>query len=79
VTATQDPLALTPVAPQRDEARIARREQIRLVLRSKTFIAGALIVGFWVFCAAFGTTTGSERTTWGATCSHASSPARATS
>lgn len=54
MTATQDPLAITPVAPPRDEARIARREQLRLVLRSKTFIAGALIVGFWIFCAAFG-------------------------
>jgi peptide/nickel transport system permease protein len=54
VTVTQDPLAITPVAPPRDEARVARREQVRIVLRSKTFIAGALIVGFWVFCAAFG-------------------------
>jgi peptide/nickel transport system permease protein len=54
VTVIPDPLAITPVAPPRDEARIARREQIRLVLRSKTFIAGALVVAFWVFCAAFG-------------------------
>ena len=54
MTVTPDPLAITPVAPPRDEARIARREQIRLVLRSKTFIAGALVVAFWVFCAAFG-------------------------
>ncbi|HWC32658.1 MAG TPA: ABC transporter permease [Actinomycetota bacterium] len=27
---------------------------MRLVLRSKTFLAGALVVGFWVFCALFG-------------------------
>jgi peptide/nickel transport system permease protein len=54
MTVTQDPLVITPVVPPRDEARIARREQLRLVVRSKTFIAGALIVGFWIFCAAFG-------------------------
>ena len=42
-------------APGR-EARIARRETLRQLLRSPTFIAGALIVGFWVFCAIFGAT-----------------------
>lgn len=34
---------------QQSEARIARRETLRELGRSKTFIAGALIVGFWVF------------------------------
>ena len=37
-----------------DEGRTARKEQLRLLVRSKTFIAGALIVGFWVLCALFG-------------------------
>ncbi len=54
VAPTQDPLAISPVPERGDEARGARRERIRLVLRSKTFLAGALVVGFWVFCALFG-------------------------
>jgi peptide/nickel transport system permease protein len=29
-------------------------ELVRQIVRSKTFIAGAIIVGFWVFCAIFG-------------------------
>jgi peptide/nickel transport system permease protein len=51
-----DPLAVTPpvVAAPGDERRMAQRERFRLLLRSKTFIAGAIIVGFWVFCAIFG-------------------------
>jgi peptide/nickel transport system permease protein len=36
------------------EARTARRETIGQLLRSPTFLAGVLIVGFWVFCALFG-------------------------
>ena len=32
----------------------ARAETLRVLLRSKTFVAGVLIVGFWVFCALFG-------------------------
>ena len=54
VAPTQDPLAITPLVERGDEARFARRERIRLILRSKTFVAGALIVAFWVFCAVFG-------------------------
>jgi peptide/nickel transport system permease protein len=51
-----DPLAVTPpvVAAPGDERRLAQRERFRLLLRSKTFIAGAIIVGFWIFCAIFG-------------------------
>ena len=37
-----------------DEGTTARKEQLRLLVRSKTFIAGAIIVGFWIFCAIFG-------------------------
>lgn len=36
------------------EARIARRETLGQLARSKTFLIGAFIVGFWVFCAIFG-------------------------
>ncbi|HWT25338.1 MAG TPA: ABC transporter permease [Solirubrobacteraceae bacterium] len=51
-----DALAASPAAgPRRpDEGRTARREQLRVLVRSKTFIAGAVIVGFWVLCAGFG-------------------------
>jgi peptide/nickel transport system permease protein len=52
---TADPLQverdLTSVT---DEAKVARGETIRLVLRSKTFIVGALIVLFWIVCAILG-------------------------
>lgn len=37
-----------------DEGSTARREQLALLRRSKTFIAGMVIVGFWVICAIFG-------------------------
>jgi peptide/nickel transport system permease protein len=54
VAPTQDPIALTPLAERPDDASVARRERLALVLRSKTFLAGAAIVGFWIFCAFFG-------------------------
>jgi peptide/nickel transport system permease protein len=54
VTTVEDPAA--PIAiPVRDEARIARGERIRLLLRSPGFVVGAFIVGIWVICALFGT------------------------
>jgi len=31
-----------------------RRERLRILLRSATFLAGAVIVGFWIVCALFG-------------------------
>ena len=37
-----------------DDARIATKERLALLRRSKSFIAGAIIVGFWVVCAIFG-------------------------
>ena len=37
-----------------DSARESRRERLRLVLRSKTFLVGTVVVAFWVFCALFG-------------------------
>jgi peptide/nickel transport system permease protein len=49
-------LAGTPAAagPPSDEGRATRREQVRQLMRSKTFVAGAIIVGFWVLCAIVG-------------------------
>lgn len=55
------PSALEPVedlalkvGPPRDDATMARRERVRVLVHSKSFIAGAIIVGFWVICAIFG-------------------------
>jgi peptide/nickel transport system permease protein len=55
------PSALEPVedlalkvGPPRYDASMARRERITVLLHSKSFIAGAIIVGFFVFCAIFG-------------------------
>ena len=47
----------TPIGiPERpEEARIARKERIRLLLRSPTFIFGCALFGIWVVCAIFGT------------------------
>jgi peptide/nickel transport system permease protein len=36
------------------DARLATKERLALVRRSKSFIAGSIIVGFWVLCAIFG-------------------------
>jgi peptide/nickel transport system permease protein len=45
-----------PIAPvlERDEARVARRERLQLLLRSKTFLAGAVMLGVWIVCAVLG-------------------------
>jgi peptide/nickel transport system permease protein len=37
-----------------DDARTARRERLRLLRHQKTFIVGAILVGFWILCAIFG-------------------------
>jgi peptide/nickel transport system permease protein len=42
------------VGAHADDARVATRERLALLRRSKSFIAGSTIVGFWVFCAIFG-------------------------
>jgi peptide/nickel transport system permease protein len=46
----------TALGPPRDDARLARRERLRVLFHSKSFIAGAIIVGFWVLCAILGKT-----------------------
>lgn len=43
-----------PVPGPRVEARTARRERTRLLLRSPSFVVGALIIVFWVACAILG-------------------------
>jgi peptide/nickel transport system permease protein len=44
-----------PAPAQPSEVRIARRETLRLLLRSKTFLVGAFVVAFWIFWALFHT------------------------
>jgi peptide/nickel transport system permease protein len=39
---------------RQSESQIARRETLRGLVRSKTFVTGALVVGFWVFWAIVG-------------------------
>jgi peptide/nickel transport system permease protein len=42
------------VPSPRSEARAARSERLRLLIRSPSFILGSLVIGFWVVCAIFG-------------------------
>jgi peptide/nickel transport system permease protein len=54
MTILEDPTAPI-IIPTRDEAKIARRERMRLLLRSPAFVFGLVILVFWVVCAVFGT------------------------
>jgi peptide/nickel transport system permease protein len=45
-------IAAAPENP-RSEARAARSERLRLLLRSPLVIAGVIVVVFWIFCALF--------------------------
>jgi peptide/nickel transport system permease protein len=54
VLLAEHPPVTEVAAAQPDEAGIARRERLKLLLHSKTFIAGAVLLGFWIFCALFG-------------------------
>ena len=42
-----------PAAPARSEARTARTERLRLLLRSPTILIGTVVIAFWIFCALF--------------------------
>jgi peptide/nickel transport system permease protein len=42
------------VGARPSDARVATKERLALLWRSKSFIAGSIIVGFWVLCAIFG-------------------------
>jgi peptide/nickel transport system permease protein len=46
--------ASVAAVPRPSEAKVARRETLGQLARSPTFVVGALIVGFWIFCAIFG-------------------------
>jgi peptide/nickel transport system permease protein len=54
MTTLDDPAAPIPIPEKPDEARIARGERIRLLLRSPSFIVGVVLFGIWVLCAIFG-------------------------
>ncbi len=41
-------------ADVRSEASVARRERVRLLMRSPTFVLGATIIAFWLACAILG-------------------------
>ena len=47
------PVAQSPL-PQLDTPTRVRQETLRQILRSKTFVLGALVTLFWVACALFG-------------------------
>lgn len=47
---------VAPLGPQVLSAGRIRREQLRELVRSKTFLAGAAILLFWIVCAIFGST-----------------------
>jgi peptide/nickel transport system permease protein len=55
MTILEDPTAPIAVPTRPDEAKIERRERLRLLLRSPTFMLGSVLFGVWVLCAIFGT------------------------
>src|SRR6516162_374021 len=46
--------ATSEEAPGARSASSPRKERLRVLLRSGTFMAGIIIVGFWIICALFG-------------------------
>jgi peptide/nickel transport system permease protein len=54
MSVAQDPIAPIAVPAEPDQARLARAERLRLLLRSPTFIIGFTLLGFWIVCALFG-------------------------
>ncbi len=42
------------IGARSDDAKVATKERLALLKRSKSFIVGAIIVGFWALCAIFG-------------------------
>jgi peptide/nickel transport system permease protein len=53
-TMLEDPGAPIAVPARPDEATVARRERVRLLLRSPTFVIGNILAGIWIVCAIFG-------------------------
>lgn len=54
MSVAQDPIAPIALPAEPDQARMARAERLRLLLRSPPFIIGSILFGFWVVCALFG-------------------------
>jgi peptide/nickel transport system permease protein len=54
MSVAEDPAAPIAISTGPDQATVARRERIRLLLRSPTFAVGVVLFGIWVLCALFG-------------------------
>jgi peptide/nickel transport system permease protein len=54
MSVAQEPVAPITIPAEPDQARIARRERVRLLLRSPTFVIGCVLFGAWIVCALFG-------------------------
>jgi peptide/nickel transport system permease protein len=54
MSAAGQPVVEVGDAPHEDEAARARRERLRVLLSSKTFLAGSVLVGIWALCAILG-------------------------
>ena len=55
MSVAEDPAAPIGITVGPDQATIARRERVRLLLRSPTFALGVVLFGIWVLCALLGT------------------------
>jgi peptide/nickel transport system permease protein len=55
MSVVEDPTTPIAIPARADQARIARGERLRLLLRSPTFVIGCLLFGAWVVCALLGT------------------------
>jgi peptide/nickel transport system permease protein len=54
MSVAQDPVAPIAIPAEPDQARVARSERVRLLVRSPTFIFGLILALIWVVCAIFG-------------------------
>ena len=55
-TPVASPAPAAPAAPAAGDERAAQRQRLRLLMRSKTFLTGVVIVGVFVIFAIFGET-----------------------
>jgi peptide/nickel transport system permease protein len=54
MSVAEDPAAPIGIPTGPDQATVARRERLGLLLRSPTFAVGVVLFGIWVLCALFG-------------------------
>jgi peptide/nickel transport system permease protein len=54
MTTLEDPAAPIAIPTRPDEAKVARRERVRLLLHSPSFLLGCVLFGVWVLCAILG-------------------------